>query len=39
MCDVAFWHIATPDACDGTSAVGESRHRKAHPLVNQLNLA
>ena len=25
--DVAFWHIAAPDVCDGTSAVGESRHR------------
>ena len=21
------WHIAAPDVCDGTSAVGESRHR------------
>ena len=33
--------IAAPDVCDGTSAVGESRHRipEAHPLVNRLNLA
>ena len=23
----ASWHIAAPDLCDGTSAVGESRHR------------
>jgi hypothetical protein len=38
---VGFWQIAAPDVCDGTSAVGESRHRipKAHPLVNRLNLA
>ena len=34
-------HITAPDVCDGTSAVGESRHphSKAHPLVNRLNLA
>ena len=33
--------IAAPDVCDGTSAVGESRHRipGAHPLINRLNLA
>src|SRR6478672_2012236 len=24
---VHTWHIAAPDLCDGTSAVGESRHR------------
>ena len=24
---VHTWHIAAPDVCDGTSAVGESRHR------------
>jgi len=23
----SVWHIAAPDVCDGTSAVGESRHR------------
>ena len=23
--DVGSWHIAAPDVCDGTSAVGESR--------------
>jgi hypothetical protein len=28
-----MWHIAAPDVGDGTSAVGESRHSKAHPLV------
>jgi len=40
MHDSAKWHIAAPDVCDGTSAVGESRHRiQAHPLVNRLNLA
>ena len=29
LCDrrVGFWQIAAPDVCDGTSAVGESRHR------------
>jgi hypothetical protein len=33
--------IAAPDVSDGTSAVGESRHRipRAHPLVNRLNFA
>jgi hypothetical protein len=25
--NVRMWHIAAPDVCDGTSAVGESRHR------------
>ena len=25
--NVALWHIAAPDVCDGTSAVGDSRHR------------
>jgi hypothetical protein len=25
--DFRFWHIAALDVCDGTSAVGESRHR------------
>jgi hypothetical protein len=35
-----LWHMAAPDACDGTSAVGESRHRiQAHPFVDRLNLA
>ena len=24
---VRCWHIAAPDVCDGTSGVGESRHR------------
>src|SRR6266851_1795134 len=24
---VSYWPIAAPDVCDGTSAVGESRHR------------
>ena len=24
---IRTWHIAAPDVCDGTSAVGESRHR------------
>jgi hypothetical protein len=28
-------HIAASDVCDGTSAVGESRDRKAHSLVNR----
>ena len=32
--------IIAPDVCDGTSAVGESRHRiPDDPLVNRLNLA
>ena len=31
--------ISPPDVCDGTSAVGESRHRIPNPLVNRLNLA
>jgi hypothetical protein len=35
--NAAFWHL---DVCDGTSAVGESRHRiQGHLLVNRLNLA
>ena len=38
-CEVGFWHIAAPDVCDGTSAVGESRHRIPGASVNQLNLA
>jgi hypothetical protein len=25
--NVRYWAIAAPDVCDGTSAVGESRHR------------
>ena len=25
--DCRLWHMAAPDVCDGTSAVGESRHR------------
>ena len=33
-----MWHLAAPDECDGTSAVGESRPFQAHPLVNRLNL-
>ena len=34
--DKAIWHIASPDVCDGTSAVGESRHCiQAHPHVNR----
>jgi hypothetical protein len=34
-------HIAAPDVCDGTSAVGEKADTafQAHPLVNRLNLA
>ena len=37
---VALLHIAAPDVCDGTSAIGESRpHFKAHPFVKiRLNL-
>ena len=30
-----FWHIAAPDVCDGTSAVGESRHRIPGASVGQ----
>ena len=33
--DVASWHIAAPDVCDGTSAVGESRHRIPGASVGQ----
>ena len=33
-----FWHIAAPDVCDGTSAVGDAAFQ-AHPLVNRVNLA
>jgi 5'-nucleotidase len=35
--DVHFrsWHIAAPDVCDGTSAVGESRHRIPGASVGQ----
>src|SRR3954463_14746125 len=33
--DVAYWHIAAPDVCDGTSAVGESRHRIPGAYVGQ----
>ena len=29
------WHIAAPDMCDGTSAVGESRHRIPGASVGQ----
>ena len=29
------WHIAGPDVCDGTSAVGESRHRIPGASVGQ----
>ena len=29
------WHIATPDVCNGTSAVGESRHRIPGASVGQ----
>ena len=29
------WHIAAPDVCDGTSAVGESRHRIPGASVGQ----
>ena len=37
--DVGDWPMAAPDVCNGTSAVGESRHHDlARPLVNQLNL-
>jgi hypothetical protein len=25
--DVAYWHVAAPDVCDGASEVRESRHR------------
>ena len=32
---VASWHIAAPDECDGTSAVGESRHRILGASVGQ----
>jgi hypothetical protein len=34
---ISYWYIAAPDVRDGTSAVGESRHRilKAHPLVKK----
>ena len=35
MIDVAYWHIAAPDVCDGTSAVGESRHRIPGASVGQ----
>jgi len=30
-----FWPIAAPDVCDGTSAVGESRHRIPGASVGQ----
>jgi hypothetical protein len=33
-----YRHIAAPDVYDGTSAVGESRHR-IHPLIDRLDLA
>src|SRR5882757_2742933 len=33
--DVAYWQIAGPDVCDGTSAVGESRHRIPGASVGQ----
>ena len=33
--DVALWHIAAPDVCDGTSAVGENRHRIPGASVGQ----
>jgi hypothetical protein len=34
------WHIAAPDVCDGTSAVGEGGHQShTHPLVNPTKLA
>ena len=32
---VLLWHIAAPDECDGTSAVGESRHRIPGASVGQ----
>src|SRR3954454_12620743 len=32
---VHTWHIAAPDVCDGTSAVGESRHRIPGASVGQ----
>ena len=32
---VYTWHIAAPDVCDGTSAVGESRHRIPGASVGQ----
>jgi hypothetical protein len=33
--DFVRWHIAAPDVCDGTSAVGESRHRIPGASVGQ----
>ena len=33
--DVCMWHIAAPDVCDGTSAVGENRHRIPGASVGQ----
>ena len=33
--DVAYWRIAAPDVCDGTSAVGDSRHRIPSASVGQ----
>ena len=34
--NVWYWqHIAAPDVCDGTSAVGESRHRIPGASVGQ----
>jgi hypothetical protein len=32
---LVLWHIAAPDVCDGTSAVGESRHRIPGASVDQ----
>jgi len=32
---VCSWHIAAPDVCDGTSAVGKSRHRIPGASVGQ----
>jgi hypothetical protein len=35
MRECRFLHIAAPDVCDGTSAVGESRHRIPGASVGQ----
>ena len=32
---VLFWHIAAPDECHGTSAVGESRHTISGASIGQ----
>ena len=37
--NVAFWHIAAPDVCDGTTAVGGSGCATARPQLAKADTA